>query len=61
VDEEFFRRLDEALICLPEPMRETFLLAYKERLPYAEIASRQNITEKSVIARLHRAHYLLGK
>jgi RNA polymerase sigma factor (sigma-70 family) len=54
--------IDDAFLSrLPEHRKETFLLAYREKLTYAEIAAQQNITEATVKVRLHRVRYQWGK
>ena len=57
--EELRNRIDEAISKLPPEVIETFRLSRFEELPYKEIADQQNISIKTVEARISKALRIL--
>ncbi len=54
-EEEFKRRLEEAISNLPEKNREVFLMNRIDKLTYREIGARLGISVKAVEKRMHKA------
>jgi len=54
-DQEFMVDLKDAILSLPEPLRETFLLARFTPLTQAEIAARLGVSTKTVEWRISKA------
>lgn len=57
--EELQHKIDEAISRLPEDIRETFCMNRFEELHYKEIALKQNISVKTVEARISKALKML--
>ena len=57
--EELRNKIEEALASLPEEVGETFRLSRFEELSYKEIAEKQNISIKTVEARISKALRIL--
>ena len=57
--EELREKIDSAIAALPETLRETFLLSRFEELQYKEIAEKQDISVKTVEARITKSLRIL--
>ncbi len=60
-EEEFQKRLSEAIANLPEKSRVVFLMNRLDKLTYQEIADRLEISKKAVEKRMHKALVELRK
>lgn len=58
---EFQQKLEQALAALPEGKREVFLMNRVEKMTYAEIAERLDLSVKAVEKRMHGALIELRK
>jgi RNA polymerase sigma-70 factor (ECF subfamily) len=61
VNDEFLRKINEAIETLPERCKQIFLMAREEGLKYREIATALSISEKTVIAQMVTAIKRLAK
>lgn len=59
--DEFRKRLEEAISALPAKQREVFLMNRIDKLKYREIAEALNISVKAVEKRMHKALAALKK
>ena len=59
--DEFRKRLEDAISALPEKQREVFLMNRIDKLKYREIAEALNISVKAVEKRMHKALTTLKK
>jgi len=61
IEQETTEKIKEALMEVPEPLREILILAYYDQLPYKEIAETLEIPLGTVKSRLHKAVATFGE